>query len=135
MPLGEVGRGDDDQTWIIPIVGGLASDVYRVTWTAGGATGNYQFTVAGGTTDTTAVTTTQDPTATTAVGTATTVATTTTSEVASTGDGVAPPADDDTQVARALAVIARWISYLSLGAFAGACCSSSSRGRRVWSTC
>src|SRR5688500_1919311 len=91
VPLGEVGRGDDDQTWIIPIVGALASDVYRVTWTAGGATGNYQFTVAGGTTDTTTATTTQDPSATTAVGTATTVATTTTSGAASAGDGVAPP--------------------------------------------
>ena len=119
VPLGEVGRGDDDQTWIIPIVGALTSDVYRVTWTAGGATGNYQFTVAGATTDTTTATT-LDPSATTAVGTPTTQATTATSAgEATTGDGVAAAAEDDTAVAKALAVIARWISYLSLGAFAG----------------
>lgn len=122
VPLGAVGRGDDDQTWIIPIVGALTADIYRVTWTAGGTTGNYQFTIAGATTATTAATVPTDPSATTAVGTTATDAPTATSSATdgTTGDGVATAAtDDEADVAKALAVFARWISYLSLGAFAG----------------
>lgn len=127
IPLGEVGRGDDDQIWITTISQALATDTYQVTWTAGDSTGTYQFTVAaGGTTVTTAATT-----GTTVAGTATTTdATASTDAGAGTGtdttavpDGgaaAAPAGDDSTDLARSLAVLARWISYLSLGAFAGA---------------
>lgn len=123
IPLGEVGRGDDDQTWIASITSALVADTYQVTWTAGESTGTYQFTVAASGT-----TTTPAGTGTTGAGTETTLAGsgTTDPDVSSTepdageGDGTGGTAGEDTGLAGSLGVLARWISYISLGAFTGA---------------
>ena len=127
IALGGIGRGDDAQIWIAPITAALAADTYKVTWTTTDSTGTYQFTVAStGTTETTAAGTgaTAAGTATTAAGTESTGTTEPgTDATGGTGDaggGAASTDDEGTDLARSLAVLARWISYLSLGAFAGA---------------
>ena len=120
--LGEVGRGDDDQTWIVPIVDTLAVDVYKVTWSVGEeSSGSYLFTIAGATPPTTAGTGTTAAGATTTAadaGTSTTDGSDDGAEVSS-GTATSTGTGTDSDLARAVAVVARWASYLALGAFAG----------------
>lgn len=102
-----VARGDDAQTWYLPITGPLAEGVYTVNWTAAGAAGRYTFTIGAGSigsgTDT---------------GTGTAVDTTGTTlaagaEAATTSAGPSP------ETAKAVNVVARWGSYVTLGALFG----------------
>lgn len=105
--VGEVVRGDGAEIWYLPIATPLPAGVYTVTWSeAGGSAGRYTFTVgsvaAGGTATTApAAVTGTDPAATT-TPTAATAAT-----------------ESSPETAKAVNVVARWLSYLAIGSLFG----------------
>ena len=113
LPLAGVGqpqRGDDAQTWYVPLPA-LAAGKYHVAWTAGSGSGSYSFTV--GTADAAGATSS------TVAGAATAGATTTTPTAGTTADSPTSTSVSTPETARAVNVVARWGSYLTIAALVG----------------
>ncbi len=105
-------RGDDAQTWYLPLTSTLPAGKYKVSWKAGDSAGTYTFSIGRATNQSTGP----------AVSTPATVPSGETGSGATAEPSPGAPRESggsSPQTPKAVNVVARWVSYLAIGALLG----------------